>query len=50
MLAKITTEKSHALDIFYVTDASGRKLDENQISEVGAALMSALAGPAKEPL
>ncbi len=50
MLAKITTEKSLALDIFYVTDASGRKLDENQMSEVGAALMSALAGPTKEPL
>ena len=43
MLAKITTEKSHALDIFYVTDASGRKLEENQTIEIEAALMKALA-------
>jgi [protein-PII] uridylyltransferase len=50
MLAKITTEKSHALDIFYVTDSNGRKLDKNQISEVGAALIGALGGPTKEPL
>jgi [protein-PII] uridylyltransferase len=41
--AKITTEKSHALDVFYVTDARGRKLNMTDLQAVERALLEALA-------
>lgn len=48
--AKITTEKSHALDVFYITDACGQKLDTGQMQAVEQALLEALADvkPMKE--
>jgi [protein-PII] uridylyltransferase len=45
--AKIATEKSHALDVFYVTDEGGRKLDAERMKEVEARLLDAL-GTARE--
>jgi [protein-PII] uridylyltransferase len=39
--AKIATEKSHALDVFYVAGPRG-KLDEEESARVGAALMAVL--------
>ena len=42
--AKIATEKSHALDVFYVTGVAGAKLDEEECARVEAALLAAL-GP-----
>lgn len=41
--AKIATEKSHALDVFYVTDTRGEKLDAEQMPRLEAALAAALA-------
>ena len=51
--AKITTEKSHALDVFYITDARGQKLDAGEMQTVELALLDALsrkpdASPMKE--
>ena len=43
--AKIATEKSDALDVFYVTDACGRKLSEAGMQETAAALAEKLAAP-----
>jgi [protein-PII] uridylyltransferase len=40
--AKIATDKSHALDVFYVTGAGGGKLDEEGMARVEAALAAAL--------
>jgi len=43
--AKIATEKSDALDVFYVTDADGRKLSEPLMREAEAALAEKLSAP-----
>ncbi len=40
--AKITTEKSHALDVFYITDARGQKLNTTDLQAVEQALLEAL--------
>jgi [protein-PII] uridylyltransferase len=40
--AKVATEKSHALDVFYVSCSAGGKLDAEQCSRVEAALLAAL--------
>jgi [protein-PII] uridylyltransferase len=40
--AKIATEKSHALDVFYVTDARGEKVDAEEMPRLEAALGAAL--------
>jgi [protein-PII] uridylyltransferase len=42
-LAKITTNVDQVLDVFYVTDAQGRKLDAAQQAEVRGALAETLA-------
>jgi len=41
-LAKIATEKSYALDIFYVTDSEGQKLDSTLMSAIALELPEAL--------
>jgi [protein-PII] uridylyltransferase len=41
--AKITTDKSHALDVFYVTDSAGQKLPPAGMLPVEHALLEALA-------
>ena len=41
--AKIATEKSDALDVFYVTDAEGQKLSEEMMQAVEAALTDKLS-------
>jgi [protein-PII] uridylyltransferase len=43
-LAKIATEKSQALDVFYVTDGSGRALSAGDLQRVEVALLEALGG------
>ncbi len=45
--AKIATEKSHALDVFYVTDTKGKKLAPTEMLDVESALVEALGGSAK---
>ncbi|HXI92135.1 MAG TPA: [protein-PII] uridylyltransferase [Blastocatellia bacterium] len=45
-LAKIATEKSYALDIFYVTDSEGQKLDSTLMSAIALELPEALGGQA----
>jgi [protein-PII] uridylyltransferase len=44
--AKIATEKSDALDVFYVTDEQGRKLSEDKMQTVEASLELSLTGVA----
>jgi [protein-PII] uridylyltransferase len=41
-VAKIATDKSHALDVFYVTDSTGEKLNSTLMSNVEQALQEAL--------
>jgi [protein-PII] uridylyltransferase len=41
--ARITTEKSHALDIFYVTDSRGQKLAPDDMPGIELALLEALS-------
>ncbi|HKS43377.1 MAG TPA: ACT domain-containing protein, partial [Blastocatellia bacterium] len=49
--AKITTEKSHALDVFYITDARGQKLNMGEMQTVELALLEALsAKPDLKPM
>ncbi len=42
VFAKVATDKSHALDVFYVTGAGGGKLDAEESARVEAALLAAL--------
>ena len=41
--AKVATEKHLALDIFYITEASGRKLTDEQLPQIETALYEALS-------
>jgi [protein-PII] uridylyltransferase len=45
--AKVATEKHLALDIFYVTDSTGRKLEEEQLPALESAIRAALTEPGK---
>ncbi len=42
--AKITTDKRHALDVFYVTDARGERLTSDDMRRVERTLLQALDG------
>jgi len=46
--AKIATEKSHALDVFYVTDARGEKVEAQDMPRLESALAAAL-DPRRQP-
>jgi [protein-PII] uridylyltransferase len=43
--ARVATEKSDALDVFYVNDAGGTKLSEDSMREASAALVEKLSAP-----
>ena len=45
MYAKLATEKTMAFDVFYLTDAAGRKLAEERWGEVLSGLLDALQEP-----
>lgn len=47
VFAKVATEKHLALDIFYVTNAAGEKLQDEQFPSIEAALRQALGGKDK---
>lgn len=47
VFAKVATEKHLALDVFYVTDANGQKLPEEQFPALENAIRMALAEPGK---
>jgi [protein-PII] uridylyltransferase len=47
VFAKVATEKHLALDVFYVTDANGQKLPEEQFPALENAIRVALAEPGK---
>jgi UTP:GlnB (protein PII) uridylyltransferase len=42
--AKIATEKSNALDVFYVTDGEGMKLSQSRMQSVQVSLAQMLSG------
>jgi UTP:GlnB (protein PII) uridylyltransferase len=42
--AKIATEKSDALDVFYVTDGEGNKLSQSRMQSVQVSLAKILSG------
>jgi len=42
--AKIATEKSNALDVFYVTDGEGMKLSQSRMQSVQVSLAEMLSG------
>lgn len=47
-LAKITTNVDQVLDVFYVSEENGRKVeDEGRLEEIGAGLLDALAQPSE---
>jgi [protein-PII] uridylyltransferase len=46
--AKLATEKTMAFDVFYLTDAEGRKIPESQWGEILNQLESALLLPARQ--
>ena len=41
--ARIATEKSNALDVFYVTDDEGMKLSQSRMQSVGVSLAQMLS-------
>ncbi|MBI1761786.1 MAG: [protein-PII] uridylyltransferase [Acidobacteria bacterium] len=47
VFAKVATEKHLALDVFYVTDAAGRKLPDSELAELERALRAVLDEPIK---
>jgi [protein-PII] uridylyltransferase len=47
--ARIATDKSQALDVFYVTGAEGRKLSPEETRRVQGDLLAALAAPRPSP-
>jgi len=47
--AKIATEKSDALDVFYVTDGDGMKLSQSRMQSVQVSLAEMLSGEISNP-
>lgn len=47
VFAKVATEKHLALDVFYVTDSTGRKLEEEQLPALESAIRGALTEPSQ---